>query len=804
MTGRGPWAYPLNPGDEVQACRPRHRNAEPATVVTASKIMVELRFADGSTTHRYRHEVYRAGTDTTGVPPADTHQETSAMPTTTKTGVCPECRLEVDLTRGVIKNHPAANGTDALCSGSKSKPAARQAAAIPGDGDSDGDGAPTVVEPTLEHHALAANRPEGAWSGATAGSLDPALLDVDPNNPRKDFGNLDELALSLVAQGMLEPVIVTPGPTEGRYTIVAGHRRTAAAIMANLTEIPVLIRVDLTPGSNLSLVAQIVENLHRLELTPLDEARAYDLLRNMGLKQGDIATAVGVNQGQVSKRLALLKLPDAIADKVGADLDVATAVELTRLPAKARDAAVAEMGRGVDADRAVRTARAKSDKETAHQAIIDRLEAAHVALVDFPSSWHWGRDREDRPLATDATGDPQPYAGARTLDIRYVEHSGEPCHGATVSPQDEIVYVCLDPTRHGYDTPEQEEAALDAERVAADEEREALQAATDAALQARRDAARTTALADVKQPYMTDVVASWIVDTLALGEIADGLPAAQVDVVDLLLGWTPDLEATDTELDDGLDRDDDQVTVFAVGKLTDHHGHLRLAYMTVVASIEVLIDLGGWYVRQLAGGPVLRDHYNRLAELADYEPTDAERAWLAEPVPQGPVTIPEGPPYPDGALAWYDPLPEQVVAGDEPRWVLDAGELSAIAAAGHGSRLVLLDQAAVDVVESSPETEVTKADDASPVDEPEVIDIDGSRSADELAADAAARAEADAAHAVDSGDVPTAGERCPASRKPHPDFDGKPLADVACPAGCGLLVSTTASGRVRDHDVPEV
>lgn len=753
--------------------------------------------------------------------------------TTVRSAVCPTCGLEVDLTRGKLKDHPAADrpakgrGSQALCPGSGVKPSPV----------ANGDTAPapadvTVVAPTLEQALLAANRPDGAWAGAEAATLDPALCDPDPNNPRRELGPIEDLALSLVAQGMLEPIIVAPGPTDGRFTIVAGHRRVAAALAANLTEVPALIRADLKPGSNLSLAAQVVENLHRLELSPLEEARAYDLLRQLGMKQTAIAVAVGVNQGQVSKRLALLKLPDELAARVGNEqggLDVATAVEITRLPAAARKEAVAAIAAGAgDPEAVVRRARATADKAAEHDAIVDMLEAAHVALVDFPPSWHWDRSREDRPLLTGSNGERQPYGGSRTIDVDYADHHDQPCHGAAVSTRDEIIYVCLDPTRHGYATLEQEAAEFEAEQRAADEAREAEHAAAEASLAARRGAARAAALADVKRPYLTDTVAGWTVHQLYLAA-TDWYVGEDADLIGTLASWSGLAEPADDQLEATLEQ------------LTAAHGVLRLAYMIAVAGGEALLDLPAYYRDHVAGTPLVIDHFNRLVELGGYEITDADRRLMQPPVPQGPVTVPEGEEPPAGALAWYDPVPEAVLEGDEPRWLTDPGELDAVIAAGYAHRLATLEAPApssegeaTDVENASQADPGDAPPDATPGsvgprdpgvpdpeadDEPATLPVwagetdsmpyacpvcgtfgTGAGMPDHLAAE-----HPDADPLVDgerdAGDVPVPGERCPASRRSYNVAGG--AEGIECPLKCGALVSTTATGRVRDHDVPE-
>lgn len=703
------------------------------------------------------------------------------MPTATKTGVCSSCSLEVDLKRGKVAAHPAPNGKKgAVCPGAGQPPArVIDADTLPVE--------PTVVAPTLDQQLLAQARPSGAWSGAEAAIVDPKLCDPDGNNPRRTVGDVGDLALSLVAQGMLEPIIVAPGPTEGRYTIVAGHRRVAAAIAAGLPEVPALIRSDLVPGSNLSLAAQIVENLHRVPLSPLEEAHAFDLLRELGMKQADIAAAVGVNQGQVSKRLALLKLPEELAAQVGDELDVATAVELTRLPAAARDKALADIGRGDNADRAVRAAKAAADRKAAHDAIIDGLEAAGVALVDFPGSWHWGRDREDRPLLTGPDGEIQQYRSARTIEIHYTEHATEPCHGAAVSDRDEVIYVCLDPTRHGYPTVEQEAAALDAERAAADEEQERVRAAAEAADAARHQAARDAALADVKAPYMTDVIASWIVDRLPLFDA----PVEAADVLDRVVDWTG-LELPTSEA-----FDDQQVAEAQTEALLEHHGHLRLAYMVAVGDVDLLLDQPPYFRQMVAGTALVREHFNRLTELTGYEPSAADLALVEAPaVGEHPTQLPDEEP-PPGAIAWYEPAHDARLEGDEARWIVDSAEFAAIADAGYGLQMVAVEPSAL------PDPEETKEGNASPSDglpaDPE-FDVDDESVAEVL--DPPVPAIDEAPPVDDPGEQPMPGERCPASRKAY-NLPGS-ADDLQCPARCGARVSTTPSGRVRDHDVPEV
>jgi ParB/RepB/Spo0J family partition protein len=135
-----------------------------------------------------------------------------------------------------------------------------------------------------------------------------------PDNLRQhvDMGTLKELAQSIEAQGILQPLLVTP--RDGKYLIVAGHRRWAA--VGTLVEagqwdrlIPVIAR---EMSDEQRLEAMLVENLRRDDLDPLEEATGYFKLVEMGMKQKDLAAKVGCSAGHISKRLSLLALPEVI------------------------------------------------------------------------------------------------------------------------------------------------------------------------------------------------------------------------------------------------------------------------------------------------------------------------------------------------------------------------------------------------------------------------------------------------------------------------------------------------------------
>lgn len=142
------------------------------------------------------------------------------------------------------------------------------------------------------------------------------LLDVrltsltsDPDNPREDVGDVTELANSMAAAGLLQPIIARRDDTTGRLLVVAGHRRLAAAQLLGWTTVPVVVRRDMAPDH--VLAAMLIENGQRADLDPIEEARALRRLQVQtgGITQSELARRIGRGQMHVSTRLALLSLP---------------------------------------------------------------------------------------------------------------------------------------------------------------------------------------------------------------------------------------------------------------------------------------------------------------------------------------------------------------------------------------------------------------------------------------------------------------------------------------------------------------
>jgi ParB family transcriptional regulator, chromosome partitioning protein len=153
--------------------------------------------------------------------------------------------------------------------------------------------------------------PESSESAAKlAEFISVDLIDPSPFQPRKMFdeAELRELADSLRAKGVIQPVLVRP--SGDRYQLVAGERRWRAAKLATLEAIPAIVR---PLDDRDALEFALTENLLRDDLGPLEAARAYRSLQDrFGLSQEEIASRLGINRVTVTNTLRLLRLPPTI------------------------------------------------------------------------------------------------------------------------------------------------------------------------------------------------------------------------------------------------------------------------------------------------------------------------------------------------------------------------------------------------------------------------------------------------------------------------------------------------------------
>jgi ParB family chromosome partitioning protein len=164
-----------------------------------------------------------------------------------------------------------------------------------------------------------------AVPGARLANLNP--LDVVPNakQPRTEFRDeeLAELVTSIREVGVLQPIVVRPLPSTGKksstpvqYELVMGERRLRATKELGLATIPAIVK---DTADDAMLRDALLENLHRAELNPLEEASAYQqLLADFGITQDELASRIGRSRPQITNTLRLLRLPASVQRRVAA------------------------------------------------------------------------------------------------------------------------------------------------------------------------------------------------------------------------------------------------------------------------------------------------------------------------------------------------------------------------------------------------------------------------------------------------------------------------------------------------------
>jgi ParB family chromosome partitioning protein len=183
-------------------------------------------------------------------------------------------------------------------------------------------------------------------AGDRLATLPLDVLQRGKYQPRSDMreDTLTELAESIRAQGIVQPILVRPLPrTAGeaqRYEIIAGERRWRAAQMAALTDIPAVIR---EVPDEAAVAMALIENIQRENLNPLEEARALSrLIEEFGLTHQAAATAVGRSRAAVSNLLRLMELAEEVKDLLeGRSLEMGHARALLGLSARRQQVEVA-------------------------------------------------------------------------------------------------------------------------------------------------------------------------------------------------------------------------------------------------------------------------------------------------------------------------------------------------------------------------------------------------------------------------------------------------------------------------------
>lgn len=141
------------------------------------------------------------------------------------------------------------------------------------------------------------------------------LIRANPAQPRRIFSDddLDDLAVSLKAHGVIQPVLLRPDPeSPGKYQIVAGERRWRAAQRAGVHSLPAVVR-ELDDKAMLELA--IIENVQRVDLDPVEEAQGYvQLVETFGYTQEQLSKVIGKSRSHLANTMRLLNLPSAVLD----------------------------------------------------------------------------------------------------------------------------------------------------------------------------------------------------------------------------------------------------------------------------------------------------------------------------------------------------------------------------------------------------------------------------------------------------------------------------------------------------------
>jgi len=162
---------------------------------------------------------------------------------------------------------------------------------------------PLMAGPALE---------ERSRGGIPYREIPVSAIEADPHQPRRSFDEekLQELAESIKLYGVLSPILVRAGALPGRYTIISGERRYRASQLAGLAAIPAIVSQGEGEDSR-TLAIQLVENLQRDDLSPLERAQAIGALRDgHSLSIRDIAEKLSISKSAVQRSLEILSLPD--------------------------------------------------------------------------------------------------------------------------------------------------------------------------------------------------------------------------------------------------------------------------------------------------------------------------------------------------------------------------------------------------------------------------------------------------------------------------------------------------------------
>lgn len=207
--------------------------------------------------------------------------------------------------------------------------------------------------------------------------LDVEQIDHHPDNPRKDVGDVTELAESIRSEGIQQPLTVVPhvAGEPGRYTAVIGHRRLEAAKIAGLAKVPAFVR-EMTRREQLRTM--MTENTQRRDLTPLEEADGFQQLMLELPEQtvAAVARETGFSETTVRRRMKLLELPrEAVEEAESRNVTLGDYEKLHKIKDPERKAEVLKTAGTEEFDQAVKNALEREEKLRHKERLIRELKA---------------------------------------------------------------------------------------------------------------------------------------------------------------------------------------------------------------------------------------------------------------------------------------------------------------------------------------------------------------------------------------------------------------------------------------------
>lgn len=210
-----------------------------------------------------------------------------------------------------------------------------------------------------------------------------------PKNPRRNIGDVSELAESIKKNGVLQNLTVVPGKTDGTYTVVIGHRRMAAAKAAGLDTVPCVI-ADMTDEEQFHTM--LTENMQRSDLTPMEQAQGFQIMFDeWGYDEKKIAETTGFSESTVRHRLNMAKLKIAVIDgyelKSGFQLSLSDFYALEKVPTLTERNQILVKANNPQQIRSLAAeAEAKARRDKAAKQVMKLLKDAIPDIKPFPES----------------------------------------------------------------------------------------------------------------------------------------------------------------------------------------------------------------------------------------------------------------------------------------------------------------------------------------------------------------------------------------------------------------------------------